>query len=62
MSAVERASAHGNHPKVLFMSGYTGDEMVRRGIASGDYPFLQKPFTPNELAHAVSNVLAKGAP
>jgi two-component system, cell cycle sensor histidine kinase and response regulator CckA len=35
---------------VLFMSGYTDDEMVRRGLLEPDNPFLSKPFTPEVLA------------
>jgi two-component system, cell cycle sensor histidine kinase and response regulator CckA len=35
---------------VLFMSGYTDDEMVRRGLIDADHPFLSKPFTPETLA------------
>ena len=33
--------------KVLLMSGYTDDEVVRHGI-SGSSAFIQKPFLPNE--------------
>ena len=42
--------------KVLFVSGYTDDEIVRHGIGS-DFAFLQKPFTPAELARKVREVL-----
>jgi CheY-like chemotaxis protein len=38
---------------VLFMSGYTDDEMVRRGLIEPDHPFLSKPFTLEILAGAV---------
>jgi DNA-binding NtrC family response regulator len=31
--------------KVLFMSGYTDDEILRRGIVSSTTAFIQKPFT-----------------
>ena len=55
---VEHAARHVNQPLVLFMSGYAGDEMVRRGILSGEHAFIQKPFTPAELARAVADVLA----
>ncbi len=43
--------------RVLFMSGYTDDEVVRRGVVDGQTGFLQKPFTPNSLAHKVREVL-----
>ena len=42
--------------KVLYMSGYTDDAIVRHGVMEGA-PFLQKPFTPRELAAKVREVL-----
>lgn len=43
--------------RVLFMSGYTDDEVMRRGVIDGATAFLQKPFTPDMLAHKVRAVL-----
>jgi two-component system, cell cycle sensor histidine kinase and response regulator CckA len=43
--------------RVLFMSGYTDDEVMRRGVIEGQTAFLQKPFTPDLLAHKVRGVL-----
>jgi DNA-binding NtrC family response regulator len=43
--------------RVLVMSGYADDEAMRRGIAEGKYPFLQKPFTSDQLAVAVDRAL-----
>ncbi len=43
--------------RVLFMSGYTDDEVMRRGVINGQTAFLQKPFTPALLAHKVREVL-----
>lgn len=43
--------------RVLFMSGYTDDEVMRRGVINGQTAFLQKPFTPDLLAHKVREVL-----
>jgi hypothetical protein len=36
--------------KVLFMSGYTDDDILRRGVSGAGAPFCRKPFTPDELA------------
>ena len=42
---------------VLFMSGYTDDEVMRRGVIDGRTAFLQKPFTPAQFAKKVREVL-----
>ncbi len=43
--------------KVLFMSGYIGDSIVRQGIQEKEVGFLQKPFAPLTLAQKVRQVL-----
>jgi two-component system cell cycle sensor histidine kinase/response regulator CckA len=43
--------------RVLFMSGYTDDEVMRRGVIDGRTAFLQKPFTPGQFAKKVREVL-----
>jgi len=43
--------------KVLFMSGYTDNEILRRGITNSETHFLQKPFTAAGLREAVQAVL-----
>jgi PAS domain S-box-containing protein len=43
--------------KILYMSGYTDDTIVHHGLADPSITFLQKPFTPAELAHKVREVL-----
>ena len=42
---------------VLFMSGYTDDEIVRRGLLEKEQPFLQKPFTPEALSEHIERLL-----
>jgi PAS domain S-box-containing protein len=42
---------------VLFISGYTNDEIIRRGLLTPGVPFLQKPFSPETLAMKVREVL-----
>ncbi|MEX2284893.1 MAG: ATP-binding protein [Gemmatimonadota bacterium] len=43
--------------RVLLMSGYTDDEIVRRGLHEPGIAYLQKPFTPEVLATKVRAVL-----
>jgi PAS domain S-box-containing protein len=43
--------------KVLFMSGYNDDEVVRRGIVDARAPFLQKPFALSTIPQKVRDVL-----
>jgi two-component system, cell cycle sensor histidine kinase and response regulator CckA len=43
--------------RVLFMSGYTDDAMVRHGVLESAVAFLQKPLTPQTLLARVREVL-----
>jgi CheY-like chemotaxis protein len=44
--------------KVLYMSGYTNDEIVRHGVILARDAFLQKPFTPTILVAKVRAAFA----
>jgi PAS domain S-box-containing protein len=48
--------------RVLHMSGYTDDAVVRHGALSGTAAFLQKPFTPEGLSRKVEEVLSSQLP
>ena len=42
---------------VLLMSGYTDDATLRKGFSRSDEAFLEKPFSPGELAQRVRKLL-----
>ena len=48
--------------RTLFMSGYTDDVGIMAGQEEGMTSFLQKPFTPEVLAHAVRTLLDASSP
>jgi signal transduction histidine kinase/ActR/RegA family two-component response regulator len=43
--------------RVLYMSGYADEAIVRTGVLDEGHPFLQKPFTPRDLAVKIREVL-----
>jgi len=52
-------AVHRSHPTLplLFMSGYPGEDVVRRGLLTHDAPFVQKPFSAEELGRSVRRLL-----
>ena len=43
--------------KVLYMSGYTSDSVLRQAVLDAGAAFVQKPFTPDALARSVRKLL-----
>jgi CheY-like chemotaxis protein len=43
--------------KTLYMSGYTANVIAHRGVLEKGLPFIQKPFSKNELGAKVREVL-----
>jgi len=46
---------------IIYMSGYTDEQITRRGVSTRGVYFLQKPFTPLELLEHVRRVLDERA-
>lgn len=53
-----RLSATRPDTRVLFMSGYTDDAILRHGVLDDASQFIGKPYTPRELKERVRAVLA----
>jgi two-component system, cell cycle sensor histidine kinase and response regulator CckA len=53
----ERAKAIRPDIKILFMSGYTDNSIVHRGVIDEGMQFIQKPFSTENLATKVREVL-----
>jgi two-component system, cell cycle sensor histidine kinase and response regulator CckA len=45
--------------KIIFISGYSGDDVVLQATASREIRFLAKPFTVRELAALIRRVMAE---
>jgi signal transduction histidine kinase/ActR/RegA family two-component response regulator len=54
---VQRIRAKSPGTRVLFMSGYTDNVVVRHGILEGEFEFLEKPFSADRLAAKIRKVL-----
>jgi CheY-like chemotaxis protein len=50
----------GSRIPILVMSGYAADSPGEPGDLPADVSFIQKPFTPKGLAHAVREVVSRG--
>lgn len=59
---VERLRRRKPHLRVLFMSGYTDNAIVHHGVLDADTPFIQKPFSLEELGKKLREVLSMPHP
>jgi PAS domain S-box-containing protein len=53
----ERLAAARPDTRVLYMSGYSDDAMLRHGVRSAAAHFIQKPFSVDALAHKIRETL-----
>ena len=58
----ERLVARRPSTRVLFMSGYASDKLLRHGLSNPEVAFLPKPFNSAALAAAVRAVLDAPSP
>jgi signal transduction histidine kinase/ActR/RegA family two-component response regulator len=61
-TVAERLTAHRPDLRVLYMSGYTDDDVMRRGITAVQTQFIQKPFLPDALVRRVREALDASPP
>ena len=48
--------------RILIMSGYTNESVIREGVLNEGIPFVQKPFDPGALLRKVREVLGSSVP
>jgi len=53
----EELRARWPHIQVLYVSGYPNEVILRHGLMNGAVNYLEKPFTPSELAARVRRLL-----
>jgi DNA-binding NtrC family response regulator len=56
-TVIERAKEVAPSMPVLVCSGHVQEELLRRGISTGRYAFLAKPFSAQQLLASVMHVL-----
>jgi len=54
---VDRIRSKSPETRVIFMSGYTDNVVLRHGILEGEFEFLEKPFSADRLAAKIRQVL-----
>ena len=58
---VDQFLAHHPETRVLYVSGYTEDVVIRHGVMHANVAFMHKPFTTSALAQKVREVLDEEA-
>jgi signal transduction histidine kinase/ActR/RegA family two-component response regulator len=61
-TVIERAREVAPALPVLVCSGHVQEELLRRGISTGRYAFLSKPFSAQQLLASVAQVLGSTSP
>jgi CheY-like chemotaxis protein len=59
---VERLHRSRPSLRVVFMSGYADDAVVRHGLLESEVAFIQKPFVPDALLRKVRDTLDRAEP
>jgi len=57
---VERIGARWPSIRVVLMTGYTDDDILRKGVESSDVPLVRKPFSRDQLLEAIALALGRG--